>query len=377
MSLTVEPVRGGADLRAFVDLPFRLHAGTPWIPPLRLERYVHLSRRTNRWFEHADAQLFLARRGDRVVGRISAQIDHAYWEHHGEPWGNFGFLEMEDDPEIAPALLQAAERWLRGKGADRMVGPFDFTMNDEAGVLIEGFEREPMIKQPWHPEYYAQRLDEAGMGKAIDLLMWELQVADREKVLPILFELAEKCRTDHGVRIRKMSRRHLRRDLELFGETYNEAWKRNWGFVPYGKTDLDQYAQELQLVFDRNWFMVAESPEGEAVGIAITVPDVNRALKRMKGRLLPAGWWHFLRKTDVDRVRVGFLGVKPEWQHTGVAALLFEEHFDMASTTPQTWGEQGWILETNKAMNRGMEAMGGRVVKRYRVFERRFDGAGS
>ena len=375
MPLTVEPVRGGADLRAFVDLPFRLHAGTPWVPPLRLERYLYLSKRTNRWFEHADAKLFLARRDGRVVGRISAQIDQAFWDHHGEPWGNFGFLEFEDDPEIVPALLAAAEAWLRAKGADRMTGPFDFTMNDEAGVLFEGFDREPMIKQPWHPPYYVQRLEEAGMAKAVDLFMWELQVADREKVLPILFDLAERCERDHGVRIRKMSRRNLRKELDLFGETYNEAWKRNWGFVPYGEGDLDQYAQELQLVYDRNWFMVAESPQGEAVGIAITVPDVNQVLKRMKGRLLPLGWWEFLTKgRHIDRVRVGFLGVKPEWQHTGVAALLFREHFDMAQQTPQTWGEQGWILETNKAMNRGMEAMNGRIVKRYRVFERRFTG---
>lgn len=373
MSLTVEPVRGGADLRAFVELPFRLHAGTPWIPPLKIERYLFLSRRTNKWFEHADAQLFLARRGDRVVGRISAQVDRAFWEHHGEPWGNFGFLEMEDDPEIAPALLAAAEAWLRRAGADRMVGPFDFTMNDEAGVLIDGFDLEPMIKQPWHPPYYGPRLEEAGMGKAIDLLMWRLEVGERDKVLPVMFELAERCRTEHGIRIRRMSRRRLREDLDLFGETYNEAWKRNWGFVPYGRTDLDQYAQELQLVFDPNWFMVAESPQGEAVAIAITVPDVNQVLKLMRGRLLPLGWWHFLRKAKViDRVRVGFLGVKPEWQHTGVAALLFEEHYDTAARTPQKWGEQGWILETNKAMNRGMEMMGGEVVKRYRVFERPF-----
>ncbi|WP_205697267.1 hypothetical protein [Conexibacter sp. SYSU D00693] len=373
MTLTVEPVTDGAGLRAFVDLPFRLHAGTPWVPPLRLERYLFLSKRTNRWFEHADARLFLAKRDGRVVGRISAQVDHAFWEHHGERWGNFGFLELEDAPDVAPALLDAAEAWLRAKGADRMNGPFDFTMNDEAGLLIEGFELEPMIKQPWHPPYYRTRLEEAGMEKAIDLWMWALRVDERDKVMPILPELAEKCAKDHGVRIRKMSRRRLREDLDLFGETYNQAWARNWGFVPYGEGDLDQYAQELQLVFDRNWFMVAESPEGEAVGIAITVPDVNQVLRRMGGRLLPFGWWHFLNKARyMDRVRVGFLGVKPEWQHTGVAALLFMEHYDMAASTPQKWGEEGWILETNKAMNRGMEAMGGKVVKRYRVFERRF-----
>ena len=158
----------------------------------------------------------------------------------------------------------------------------------------------------------------------------------------------------------------------LFGETYNEAWKDNWGFVPYSKEDLDTYAQDLQLVFDRNWFMVAEKVDtGESVGVAITVPDINQVLKRMNGRMLPFGWWHFLRRRRIiDRVRVGFLGVKPEYQHTGVAAGLYIEHFDMAAATPQKWGEMGWILETNDAMNRGMEGMGGRVVKRYRVYER-------
>jgi GNAT superfamily N-acetyltransferase len=170
-----------------------------------------------------------------------------------------------------------------------------------------------------------------------------------------------------------MSRRHLRRDLDAFAEIYNEAWSDNWGFVPYSKEDLDYYAQELQLVFDRNWFMVAER-DGEPVAVAITVPDINQVLKRMKGRLLPFGWWHFLRKRRIiDRCRVGFLGVKPAYQHTGVAAGLYMEHFEMAANTRITWGETGWILETNTAMNRGMEAMGGRIVKRYRVYERVLD----
>jgi GNAT superfamily N-acetyltransferase len=369
----ITPVRGLADRRAFVDLPFGLHAGTPWIPPLKLERHLFLHPRTGPFFRHGEAQLFLARRGGRVVGRISAHVDLRFWDHHGEPWGTFGFLEAEDDQEVFDALLGAADGWLRARGADRMVGPFDFQMNDEAGVLYEGFEREPMIKQPWQPPYYAERCAAAGLEKAVDLWMWELHVGEREKVLPIIFELAEKCRTEHGIRIRKMTRRGLRRDLDLFGETYNDAWKRNWGFTPYSAEDLDAYAQELQLVFDPNWFMVAEDPTGKAVGIAITVPDVNQVLKEMGGRLTPDGWWKFLHKGRyIDRVRVGFLGVRPEFQHTGVAALLFEEHYEMAASTPQSWGEQGWILESNKAMNRGMEAMGGTIVKRYRVFERRF-----
>jgi GNAT superfamily N-acetyltransferase len=251
-----------------------------------------------------------------------------------------------------------------------MIGPMDFTVNDESGVMIEGFEREPMIKQPWHPPYYRPRCEEAGLRKTVDLLVYELVIADRSKILPVIFRLAEQVEPRHGIRIRRMSRRTLRRDMDRFAEVYNTAWRDNWGFVPYGKRDLDVYAHELQLVFNRNWFMVAETAEGETAAIAITVPDVNQVLKRMNGRLLPFGWWHFLRKAKViDRVRVGFLGVHPKFQHTGVAAALYVEHFDTATRTPQKWGEMGWILETNHNMNKAMEAMGGRVVRRFRVYE--------
>jgi hypothetical protein len=370
--LVVRPVRGQRDLRKFIELPYRLHSTSPvWVPPLRLERRLFLSRRLNPFFKHGDAQLFLAERDGRPVGRISAHYDRAFNDYHDNRWGMFGFLELEDDAEVLPALLGAAEGWLRAHGRDRMVGPMDFTMNDESGVLVEGFEREPMIKQPWHPPYYAARCEEAGLGKAIDLLMWELHISDRSKIVPVIFKLADELEPRHGIRVRKMSRRSLRRDMDRFAEVYNAAWNENWGFVPYSKADLDAYTQELHLVFDAHWFMVAETAAGATVAVAITVPDINQVLKRMNGRLLPLGWWQFLRRRRIiDRVRVGFLGVKPEFQHTGVAAAMYVEHFDMAIVTPQKWGEMGWILETNRNMNRAMEAMGGRVVRRFRVYER-------
>jgi GNAT superfamily N-acetyltransferase len=251
-----------------------------------------------------------------------------------------------------------------------MVGPMDFTMNDECGVLVEGFDREPLIRQPWQPPYYQRLLEDAGMAKAQDLLMWELQIADRASIRPILFRLAEEASTKHGVQLRKMTRRGLRRDLDEFAEVYNSAWAENWDFVPFSEDDLDAYALELQSVFDRDWFMVAEK-DGEAIAVAITIPDMNQVLRKMRGRLLPFGWLHYLRRyKTIDRVRVGFLGVKPEYQHTGVAAQLYVEHFDVAERTHRKWGEMGWILESNRAMNRGMQAMGGRIVKRYRVYER-------
>ena len=373
VSVGVLPVRSRRDRREFVDLPFRLHGNgvSPWVPPLRLERHLFLNPRLNAFFSHGEAQLFLARRSGRVVGRVSAQIDFGFNAHQDNAWGMFGFLELEDDAEALAALLEAAAAWLRERGRDRMVGPMDFTMNDESGVLIEGFELPPLVRQAWHPPYYRRLCEAAGLEKAVDTFMWSLHISGRDKVMPIVWELAEQLEAKHGIRIRKMSRRHLRSDLDAFAEIYNEAWSRNWGFVPYSKADLDAYAQELQLVFDRDWFMIAEDERGTTVGMAITVPDINQVLKRMNGRILPLGWWHYLRRRSIiDRCRVGFLGVKPAYQHTGVAAGLYAEHFNLAEVTRIKGGEMGWILETNKAMNRAMEAMGGKIVKRYRVYER-------
>jgi GNAT superfamily N-acetyltransferase len=374
VGVEVKAVSGPRDYKRFVDLPFRLHANHPqWVPPLKLERYAYLSRHMNPYFKHGEVQCFLALRDGRVVGRVSAQIDHAYNEHHKTKWGWFGFVEFEDDIEIVRALLDAAQDWVAARGCERMVGPADFALNEESGIVIEGHELRPQIRQPWHPPYYQQRIEEAGLGKAMDLFMWNLEVSDRDKILPVIFELAEKVESEHGIRVRRMSRRHMRKEMDAFAEVYNAAWSQNWGFTPYGKEDLDSMALEYKyLAGDTEWMMVAERIDtGEVVGAALTFPDLNEVLAKMKGRLLPFGWWHFANKARImKRVRVGFLGVKPEYQHTGVAAKLYVEHFDTAARRPQSGGEMGWILEINTGMNRGMEAMGGRIVKKYRVYER-------
>jgi hypothetical protein len=372
MPVDVAPARSFRDVGRFIDLPFRLHAGTPWVPPLKLERRIFLSRRLGPYSKRMDYELLLARREGRVVGRISAHVDHAYNRHHDERRGWFGFFECENDPEAARELFAAAAAWLTERGMTQMTGPADFQMNDESGIVIEGHELAPMIRQPWHPPYYQELCEQTGgLDKVVDLLMWSLEISDREQMLPILPELARDAREKHGVRIRRMSRRHLRRDLDLFAEIYNRAWRRNFGFVPYDKGDLDQYALELQLAYDEDWFMIAEVGD-EAVAMAITIPDLNQVLRQMNGRLLPLGWWRFLRRgKTMTRVRVGFLGVKPKFQHTGAAAALYVEHFDTSARHARIkGGEMGWILETNRAMNRGMEAMNGRVVKQYRVYGR-------
>ena len=204
-----------------------------------------------------------------------------------------------------------------------------------------------------------------------DSYKWSLHVSGRNDVMPIIFELAEKLEPEHGIRIRGMRRRDLHNEVARFMEIYNLAWEKNWGHVSLTDAEVESYAKELKPVLDENWAMVAEKIDtGETVGVALTLPDFNQVLKKLNGRLLPFGWITALReKGKVDSVRVFALGVKPEYQHTGVAAALYQRHYDMAAATPQHGGETGWILETNKPMNKAMEAMGGEIVKRYRIYE--------
>ena len=364
-------MRSKRELMRFIKLPWRLYRNEPhWVPPLISERKRHLDREHNPFFQHAEAEYFLAWRDGQPVGRISAHVDHRLNEVHGTNWGLFGFFESEENFETPHALLSAAEAWLRERGKDTMVGPMDFTTNHECGLLVEGFERRPQILENWHHPYYAAMIEAYGLSKAMDLLKWELHISDREKMLPVLFELAEKVEPEHGVHVRPMRKRDFHNEVRSFMEVYNSAWEKNWAFVPLSDAELETYAKELKPILDENWAWIAEK-NGEVVGAALTIPDYNQILRRVNGRLLPFGWLHFLRaRQEIDSVRVFALGVKPEYQHTGVAAKFYVEHFNSASRTPQHWGEMGWILESNTAMNRGMEAMNGRIVKRYRVYEK-------
>lgn len=357
----------------FIRLPWRIHRSHErWVPPLIWERKQFHDRRKNPFFEHGEAEYFIAWRGADPVGRIAAMVDRQFNDYHDSTWGTFGCFECLEDDQAAQALVDTAEAWVRERGCDRLVGPMDFTMNDEVGILIEGFELRPMLKQPWHPPYYQRLMEAAGLAKAQDLLMWNLEVSDRSRVLPVIDQLAAEVGPKHGVTLRHMRKSDLEAEMRRFVEVYNAAWKDNWGFTPISESEAMQTAKDLKIALDEDWTWVAEK-DGETIGIALTIPDFNEAIEKANGRLLPFGWARILlKKRTIDRVRVGFLGVKPEWQHTGVAAAFYVEHFETATWKPQKGGEMGWILESNEAMNRGMEAMGGRVVKKYRLYERVF-----
>jgi len=374
-SVSIRPVRSKRELKRFVKVPFGLHRDHPqWVAPLIFERMEFLDREKNPYFEHAEVEYFIAERDGEPVGRISVQVDHRWDEFQGGNDAMFGFFESADDPEVTAALLDAASDWAKEKGRARLLGPMDFTTNDEIGILIEGFERRPMILEPWHPPYYRERIEAEGLTKAMDVLMWELQFGDLkegERFDPAIHAAAEKALRDEGIVIRNMSKRDMADEVRRFMDVYNEAWGDNWGFVPITDAEVEFQAKNLKQVIDEDWAYMAEK-DGEVVGAALTLPDINQVLAKLNGRLLPTGWLKFLLgKGKIDQLRVLALGVKHEYRHSGVAAGLYLKHLETAAR-PGTieGGEMGWILETNGPMNRAMEGMGGKVVKKYRIFEK-------
>jgi GNAT superfamily N-acetyltransferase len=372
MAVEILEVRSSRDLKRFIKLPFRLYRDQPnWVPPLIYERKRHLDRKKNPFFEHAEAEYFLALRDGEVVGRISAHVDHRLNEYQQNDWGLFGFFECIDDQEVADALFEAAADWNRARGRDRIVGPFDFSTNHECGLLVEGYDLKPQILEYWHHPYYQGLIENAGLGKVMDLFKWYLEISDREKVLPVIFELADKVESEFGIKVRPMHKKNFEGEVRRFMDVYNAAWEKNWAFVPLTDAELRDYAKQLKPLLDERWAWIAETPDGGTAGAALTLLDWNEVLIDMNGRILPLGWLKFLRgRNKIRHVRVFALGVKPEYQHTGVAAKFYVEHFDEAERNIVKSGEMGWILEENVAMNRGMEAMGGRIVKRYRLYEK-------
>jgi GNAT superfamily N-acetyltransferase len=372
--LTIRPVKTRRELKRFVKLPFRLHRDHPqWVAPLIFERMQFLDRSRNPFFEHAEAEYFIAERDGEAVGRITAQVDERWDEFQGGSDGMFGFFETTDDPAVAAALLDTASEWVADHGRERILGPMDFGTNDEVGLLVEGYELRPMILQPWHPPFYRELIEGRGFVKTMDLWMWWLalgELKEGNEFHPMIHAAAEKVESEHGITVRNMNKRDLRNEVRRFMEVYNAAWGTNWGFVPITEEEVTFQAKNLKQVLEERWTFIAER-DGEVLGASLTLPDINQALAKLNGRLLPFGWLRFLlAKRRIDHVRVFALGVKPEYQHTGIAAAFYIRHLEEASPDAVWGGETGWILEVNEPMNRAMEGMGGKVVKKYRLYEK-------
>ena len=374
-NVVVRRVESKKDLKKFVKVPFHVHRDHPeWVPPLIMERMDFLNRKKNPYFDHAEVELLMAERDGVPLGRNSAENDDRWDEYRGGNDGQFGFFETIDDAEGANALLDAGCEWLAGKGREKVYGPMDFTTNDEIGIQIEGFDIRPVILENCHQPYVKDLVEGNGFTKAMDLLMWHLEMGKLAKGLefhPAIMEAAQKSLDEHGITIRNMRKSDMHDEVMRFHSVYNEAWGDNWGFVPITEDEAGYHAKLLKQIIDEDWAMIAETEDGTVVGAALTLPDINQVLAKLDGRLLPTGWLKFLRgKSKVDVVRILALGVTKAYQHTGVAAALYVRHIQTCRPDGVMTGEAGWILETNEPMNRALEGMGGVVNKKFRVYEK-------
>jgi len=372
--VTVRPVLGVRDKHRFIRFPRELYADDPtYAPKLDAMVWEEITPGKNAWFEHGEAQLFLAERDGEVVGRISAQVDREHLRCHDDGAGFFGFFEVEDDPRAASQLLRVAEDWCRRRGMERIRGPFSFSINQEAGILVEGFDYPNYVMMPHGRPYYREMMEANGFEKAKDLYAWRFE---REQLPERVRFLAEGGIEEEDVEIRNLDLDNIRRDVEIIIDIFNDAWSDNWGFVPLTEAEVEQTVEEFKLIAAEDLCMIAEH-DGEPVGMALALPNINEAMADLDGRLLPFGWAKLLYRLKVDPVRsfrLILLGIKEDFRGTALGSLsvqLYAEIHDRAYEAGYQEAEASWTLEDNNAINDGMEFMGAEKYKTYRVFERK------
>lgn len=379
-NIIIRPVLTKADKKAFIDLPFRLYANDPnWVPPLKDEVYGLITPGKNPWFEHGEAELFLAERDGNIVGRISAHIDHLALKQPpeqgmGPGCGNWGLFEAED-AYVAAALVARAEDALRAKGMTRSMGPISLAMWDEPGLLVEGFKQPPVVMMGFNSPEYAAWVEAAGYAGVQDLLTFDLPI---DKDLPELSNRIVVMGERSGrIHIRKVDKRRFDEEAALLLSILNDAWSDNWGFVPFTDAEIAYAGKKLKPIVYEDLIRVAEV-DGEPVAFMMTIPDLNEKLKYFGGTLWPFNWakllW-WLRKPKVTTMRVPLMGVVKKLQSTRMAsqlALMLVEYIrrDSVNKYGATRGDFGWVLASNGPMRSVGEAVGGTVNKVYRIYEK-------
>ena len=374
-TVSVRPVRGREDLKAFLDVPFAIYASDPnWVAPLHVERLEHLDPAKNPYFRHAEVELFLAYRGDRPVGRISAQLCRLRSERYGDGVGQFGFLEAENDPAVFQALFDAAAAWLKQRGATAIQGPFSFSINDETGLLVEGFETPPSVMMGHAPRYYGERLEQLGFAKAKDVIAYDLfATGDVPRALKSAYD---KALADDDVTLRPLDKKQLLKELQIVVSIANDAWSDNWGFVPWTEAEMTALANNLKMLVTGDYIAIAEY-KGEPAAMAITLPNINDWIAGLDGRLLPFGWaklaWNLFARPPKS-VRMPLMGLRRKYHGTtvgavlGMAVIARVRNYHVGRGT--TRGEASWILEDNMPMRRMIESFGGKPYKTYRIYEK-------
>ncbi|WP_420126998.1 GNAT family N-acetyltransferase [Longimicrobium sp.] len=368
----IREIPHGASMKPFIDLSWKINAGDPhWVPPLRMALEPVLDRKKHPFHQHADVAYFLAERGDEVIGRVAACVNHQYNQFHDDRTGFFGFFECIDDAGVAAALLDAAAEWLRARGRDLMRGPMNFSTNDEfssPGVLIDGFDTPPAVMMSHNPRYYGGLMDAAGMEKTKDLVAYWIGPDIPERLRNAMERLSQRA----GVTIRSVRMKELKSEVARVQEVYNAAWSQNWGFVPMTEAEFNHMASEMKPVVDPDLVLLAEKADGEPIGFLLALPDLNRAFKHLPdGKLFPFGVFKFLwQKRKIRTARLLTLGLKPGYQHLGLGAAMYTRLLQIGVGKGYTGAEGSWILEDNHEMCTALEKLGADKYKRYRVYDR-------
>ena len=360
---------GGRRLGDFTGLPFRLYRNAPlWVPQLIMDVKSILDKKKNPFFAHGEAQYFVAYNGKEPVGRVAAIIDRNYNKYHNVNAGWFGFFECINDRDTAKALMRSAFGWLKDREMNVVYGPASPTLNDEAGMLLEGYDKSPCIMMPYNPPYYHELMAAVSMEKAKDLYAWYLSssVEPTERISRIV----ERIKKRDNITLRPLDMKHFRRDLDIVKAIYNSAWEQNWDFASMTDAELEYTAAKLKPIVMPEMVQFIEI-DGRAVAVAIVMPDINIVLKKMGGRLFPFGLLKFLYyRRKITEVRLMILGVLPEYRGRGYDAVLYHAMLMTAKKVGITGGELSWTLEDNDAINKGIEAMGGKIYKKYRVYKK-------
>jgi hypothetical protein len=371
--IRVEKVQEKSELKNFINFPSTLYPDDPnWIEPLYLEREEHLSKK-NPGTEHIEWQAWVAKKGDEVVGRITAQIDSLHRDLYGDDTGHFGMIDAIDDPDVFTALFAAAEEWLKSKGASKITGPFSLNINQESGLLIDGFDTPPSALMPHGKPYYAANVESQGYEKGIDLIAYWMKRTDlnfSRSLTKLMGQVRKK------VTIRCIDRKKFGEEMQVLREIFNSGWQNNWGFVPFTEHEFATMGDQLKFLVPDDLIYIAEV-DSVPCAFIVGLPNINEAIQGLNGRLLPFGWAKLLWRLKVSGVRtarVPLMGVRQEYQFSRmgpiIALLLIEALRDPFAKRNIDALEMSWILESNTGMRTILEKIGAEPYKRYRLYEK-------
>ncbi|MBK6958137.1 MAG: N-acetyltransferase [Nitrosomonas sp.] len=368
--VTVRPVMSYRDMSKFIDVPWHIYANDPlWVPPLRLERRFHFSR-FNPFFKHGEWQAWVAYQNGQPVGRISAQIDTLHRERYGADTGHFGLLECIDDSEVFAALILNAEAWLASRQTRHVSGPFNLSINQECGILVDGFDTPPVIMMPHSPRWYGRLLEEQGYLPAKDLLAYKVRVDfEIPRVMQVMIN-----RFSSKIKLRTLQRNNFDEEMETLRDIFNDAWSDNWGFIPFTREEFAELGTSLRLLLPDEFIQIAEV-DGNAAAFMVSLPNLNEVLIELNGNLFPFGWLKMIKKIRNQEIRTGripLMGVRKQFHNTplglALACLVIDAPRQAGIARGIEEVEMSWILEDNVAMRSILDSIGSEQYKRYRIY---------